>query len=49
MINKQKLYSRALVSAAMILMLVSTAGTEPYAYISNYGNLGIVSVINTTT
>ena len=36
MINKQKLYSIALVSAvAMILMLMSIAGAAPFAYITN--------------
>jgi hypothetical protein len=35
MINKQKLYSIALVSAAMILMLVSIVGAAPFAYITN--------------
>jgi YVTN family beta-propeller protein len=48
MINKQQLYSIALVSAAMILMLVSIAGAVPFAYITNYGS-GNVSVIDTAT
>src|ERR1035437_9644431 len=46
MINKQKLYSIALISAAMILMLVSIAGAAPFAYISNLGS-NTVSVIDT--
>ena len=32
MINKSKLYSIALVSIAMIFMLISIAGAEPFAY-----------------
>src|ERR1035437_3733405 len=46
MINKQKLYSIALISAAMILMLVSIAGAAPFAYISNIAS-NTVSVIDT--
>ncbi len=45
---KNKLYSRALVSTAMILMLVSIAGAAPFAYITNYGS-NTVSVIDTAT
>src|SRR5208283_1932870 len=48
MINKQKLYSRALVSAVMILTLVSIAGAAPFAYITNLGS-NSVSVIDTAT
>src|SRR5271169_3483921 len=48
MINKQKLYSIAFVSAAMILMLVSIAGAAPFAYITNYDS-GNISVIDTVT
>src|SRR5271157_3049767 len=48
MINKQKLYFIALMSAAMISMLVSIAGAAPFAYITNYGNNN-VSVIDTVT
>ena len=46
MINKQKLYSISLVSATLILMLVSIAGAEQYVYISNF-NSNNVSVIDT--
>jgi YVTN family beta-propeller protein len=48
MINKQKLYSIGLVSAAMILMLISIAGAAPFAYISN-SDSNNVSVIDTAT
>jgi type IV secretory pathway component VirB8 len=48
MISKQKLYSIALLSTAMILMLTSIAGAVPFAYVTNQ-NSGTVSVINTTT
>ena len=48
MINKQKLYSIALVSAAMILMVVSIAGAAPFAYITNNASNN-VSVIDTAT
>ena len=48
MINKQKLYSIALVSIAMILVLVSIAGAAPFAYIPN-SNSANVYVINTAT
>ena len=44
-IIQQKLYSTTLVSAAIILMLVSIAGTAPFAYLSGGG----VSVIDTAT
>jgi uncharacterized repeat protein (TIGR01451 family) len=47
-INKHKLCKIALVSAAMILMLVSIASAAPYAYITNYGD-NEVSVIDTAT
>jgi len=53
MINKQKLYLIALVSAAMVLMLVSITGAAPFAYIANYGNDPVpghtVFVIDTAT
>jgi len=61
MTNKQKLYSIALVSIAMILMLTSIAGAAPYAYIPNAGgvitsgfapqnaNSNNVSIIDTAT
>ena len=45
---KNKLYSRALVSIAMILMLASIAGAAPFAYITNPGSNN-VSVIDTAT
>ena len=48
MINKQKLYSITLVSAAMILMMVSIAGAAPFAYITN-SDSNTVSVIDTAT
>jgi YVTN family beta-propeller protein len=38
-----------LLSAVMILMLVNVVVATPYVYISNYGNPGTVSVINTDT
>ena len=37
MINKHKLYSIALVSTAMILMLVNIVGAAPFVYIANTG------------
>src|ERR1035437_6274707 len=48
MINKQKLYSMTLVSAAIILMLASIVGAAPYAYITNSVSSN-VSVIDTAT
>ena len=45
---KKKLYSIALVLIAIILVLVSTQGAAPFAYITNLGSNN-VSVINTTT
>ena len=48
MINKHKLYLIALVSVAMILMLVSIAGAAPFAYITNCDSNN-VSVIDTAT
>jgi YVTN family beta-propeller protein len=48
MINKQKLYSIALVSTAMILMLISIAGAAPFVYIPD-GSGNILYVINTST
>lgn len=47
-INNKKLYSIALVSIAMLLMLVSIAGAAPFAYITNSNNNN-VSVIDTET
>jgi uncharacterized repeat protein (TIGR01451 family) len=53
MINKHKLYSIAVVSAAMILILISIASAAPFAYITNNGNNSApgntVSVIDTAT
>ena len=48
MINKQKLYSISLGSTAVILVLVSIAGSTPFAYITNSGSNN-VSVIDTAT
>jgi YVTN family beta-propeller protein len=48
MLGKQKLYLRALVSIAFILMLVGIVDAAQFAYIINYGSNN-VSVINTTT
>jgi YVTN family beta-propeller protein len=48
MINKQKLYSIILVSAAMILTLVSIACAAPFAYITNQADF-TVSAIDTAT
>ena len=48
MLNKHKLYSIALISAAIILMLTSIAGAAPFAYITNSGS-NSVSVIDTAT
>ena len=48
MINKQKLYSRAFISAAMILILASSAYAAPFAYITNAVS-NTVSVIDTAT
>jgi YVTN family beta-propeller protein len=48
MVNKQKLYSITLVSAAMFSMLLNTAGSEPFADITNYYGYN-VSVIDTAT
>ena len=48
MISKHKLYSIALVSAAMILMMMNITGAAPFAYITNYGDNN-VSVIDTAT
>src|SRR5208283_1960265 len=48
MIKKHKLYSIALVSAAIILMLISIAGAAPFAYITNFYSNN-VAVINTST
>jgi YVTN family beta-propeller protein len=44
--NKKKMFSLTLVSAFMILMLVSIAGAAPYAFIANLGNQ-TVSIIDT--
>jgi YVTN family beta-propeller protein len=48
MINKQKLYSIALVSTALVLMLISITDAAPFAYITNSGSNN-VSVIDTAT
>ena len=48
MINKHKLYSIALVSAAMILMLVNIVSAASFSYISNSNN-NTVSVIDPAT
>jgi YVTN family beta-propeller protein len=48
MTNKHKLYSIALVSTAMILMLVSIASAAPFAYVTN-ANGNSVSIIDTAT
>jgi len=48
MINKKKLYSIALVSTALVFMLVSITDAAPYAYITNYGD-NEVAVIDTAT
>jgi len=48
MANKHKLYSIALVSTAMILMLASIASAAPFAYVTNEGS-NSVSVIDTAT
>ena len=48
MINKHKLYSIALCSIAIALMLVSIAGASPFAYITNYESNN-VSVVDTAT
>jgi len=48
MINKKKLYSIALVSTALVFIVVSIADAAPYAYISNYGDNEVV-VIDTAT
>ena len=48
MISRHKLYSIALVSAAMILMLVNIVGAAPFVYIPNT-NSNTISVIDTAT
>src|SRR5271157_5041157 len=48
MINKHKWYSIALVSVAMILGLISIAGSATFAYITNLASNN-VSVIDTAT
>jgi YVTN family beta-propeller protein len=48
MINKQKLYAIALISIAMILVLLNIADAAPFAYITNSGS-NTVSVIDTAT
>jgi YVTN family beta-propeller protein len=48
MINKHKLYSLTLISAAVILILTSIAGAAPFAYVTNEGG-DTVSVIDTST
>lgn len=48
MINKHKLYSITLVSAAIISMLINIAGTAPFAHITN-SLCNNVSIIDTAT
>ncbi len=48
MVNKQKLYSIALVSTALVLMLISIIYAAPFVYITNSGSNN-VSVIDTAT
>ncbi len=48
MINKHKLYSLTLISAAVILILTSIAGAAPFAYVANAGD-NTVTVIDTAT
>jgi uncharacterized FlaG/YvyC family protein len=48
MVNKHKLYSIALVSSAMILMLVNIVSAASFSYTSN-SNDNIVSVMDTST
>ncbi len=50
MINKQKLSSIALVSAAMILMLMGIAGAAPFAYITNdfSNNVSVIDIATNT-
>jgi YVTN family beta-propeller protein len=48
MINKHKLYSITLMSAAILLMLISIAGAAPFAYITNQ-NSNNITVIDTAT
>jgi YVTN family beta-propeller protein len=48
MINKKEFYSIALVSTAMILVLVSIADAAPFTYITNTDSYN-VSVIDTAT
>jgi YVTN family beta-propeller protein len=47
MISKPKLFSIALMSAAILLVLISIAGAYPFAYIAKTDS-NSVSVINTT-
>jgi hypothetical protein len=47
--NKQKLFSIALVSAAMILMLTSIAGAAPFAYTTNVSNTSVGNNLITPT
>ena len=46
--SKHKLYSIVLVSAAMILMLISIAGAAPFAYILNGFNVTVINTSNDT-
>jgi YVTN family beta-propeller protein len=48
LINKQKLYSIALASTAMIFMLISIVDAAPFAYITNQAD-STVTVIDTAT
>jgi DNA-binding beta-propeller fold protein YncE len=48
MINKQKSYSIALVSTALVLMLISITFAAPFAYITNSGSNNVY-IIDTAT
>jgi YVTN family beta-propeller protein len=48
MVNRNRLYFIALISVAIISIIVSIAGAAPFAYITNEGNKN-VSVIDTAT
>ncbi len=49
MISKHKLYSIALVAAAVIMMLVNIAGAAPFAYVTNTGDtVSVIDTINNT-
>src|SRR5271157_774445 len=48
MMSKHKLYSIALISATIFLMLMNIVSAYPYGYIANYKD-NTVSVIDTST